>query len=202
MNHLPRVKIMDAQDGILGLLFEEGKKNYRAFVEELDIHPKTVRLRLDELIQKGIVREEGRETWKRGKPLFYSLTEKGEETTINTLLDNLNEVLKTTERMLSKILSEPATIEKWRKAVREIPLGIKITENMSLEEAHSIAKEEMDRIYGPLTRNLWLMHQIIIIIKTLGSKFPYKKEVFIHVNKEGGVHIIPKALLKEKGLQV
>ena len=110
---------MDVEQRMLRVLFEEGKKmKYRSIVYA-GIHPNMAREQLDKLIQKGLVKEEGRENWKRGKPLFYSLTEKGEETLFNTALESLNETLKITEKMLGKFLLKPDLIKNWRKAAWE-----------------------------------------------------------------------------------
>jgi predicted transcriptional regulator len=198
------VKIMDVEQKILRLLFEEEKKmNYRSIVD-VGIHPNIARRRLDKLIKKGLVKEEGRGNWKRGKPLFYSLTKKGEETLFNTVLENLNETLKITERMLGNLLSKPNLIKKWRRAVREKEYreAQKLTEDMPIEERILIAKEETDKIYGPLMKSLWLMHQIVI-----RTSFPEpivgameKQNMFIMITKKHGVYMIPEWILKEKGV--
>lgn len=192
------VKIMDAEQKILRALFEEGKKNYRSIWIDLEIHPNVARQRLDKLIKNGLVKEEGRKNWKRGKPLFYYLTEKGEETLFNMLLENLNETLKITERMLGNVLSKPDIIENWRKATfkKSCLDPMKITENMPIEGVISLTNEMIDKLYGPLTKSLWLMHQIVI--KALSpTHAPKNENMFIRVTETDGIYMIPEALLKE-----
>jgi len=128
--------------------------------------------------------------------LFYSLRKKGKQITLNMLLDDLNEALKTTERMIGKFLSEPKRIEKWQKATREKFLEIKINEDMPLGKRISRVTEEMKKIYGPLTRNVWLIHQIIV--KVIG--IPYLREFYIGAFVEDdhvSIEIIPKKIVEE-----
>lgn len=77
--------------------------------------------------------------------------------------------------------------------IREKP--IKITEDMPLETARSLAKEQINKIYGPLTKSLWFMHQIII--KAM-LPLPSKGDVLIRVNEEGEVYMVPEAYVSVK----
>lgn len=188
---------MDVEQKILRVLFEDGRMNYRSIVD-LGIHPNIARRELDRLKEKGFVKEEGREIWKRGKPLFYCLTEKGEETFFNMTLESLNETLKIIERMLGKLLSKPDRIEKWREIAHEkwFREPMKITESMPLEEIISLAKEKDDKISGPLKRVLWLIHRIVIKVWAPIPMLPKNENMFIRITERGGIWMIPEAVLR------
>ena len=62
---------------LLLALSENKKITFRNIQDKTKISPRIIRRYLDQLISRRLVNEEGRENWKHGKKLYYSLTEKG-----------------------------------------------------------------------------------------------------------------------------
>jgi predicted ArsR family transcriptional regulator len=188
---------MDAQTRILKLLFEKKKMNYRD-ITDTGIHPNVARRELDQLIRKRLVKEEGRENWKRGKKLFYSLTEKGRTAYIHVAFDAVDKALRDVKEISDVILLDPKKLEEWRKMSNEAFYAIKITENMPLEERIKTFKTEHERIYGPLNESYKNLHAIICQL----SFPPQLRNVpmFIGFTKKGGLYFIPNEFIKEKGL--
>lgn len=171
-------------------------------IVDLGIRRNTARLKLDKLIRRRLVHEEGRENWKQGKKLWYSLTEKGKKECMCIALNNLNESFKVVEKLTAELLSAPSRLEEWRKMSREAFFDVKITEDMPLEERFKRFNEYTEEWYGALRRALRSMHEIFIKIClpfAILKAFP-DADYFIRINTRGGVHIIPEAIIKEKGL--
>jgi len=62
---------------LLLALFNNEKTTFSNIQDKTKISPRIIRRYLDQLISRRLVNEEGRENWKRGKKLYYSLTGKG-----------------------------------------------------------------------------------------------------------------------------
>lgn len=190
------------------LYFQNEKMNFRSIIVELnrlrhgtDTHPKTARAMLDRLIKRGLIKEEGRTSWKRGKRLWYSLTEKGKIKFMYEAMERVNEGLRVMKEFSDRLLAEKAKLEEWRTASLEAILNVPITEDMPLEERNSRVLAEEKRSFGLLTETYKNLHNLMIqvFLWKPGANFtPNPKKFFIGFTKYGGLYFIPAELLKEQ----
>jgi DNA-binding PadR family transcriptional regulator len=184
---------MDVQIRILELLFEKKKMNYRDITDS-GIHPNIARRELDKLIRKRLVIEEGRENWKRGKKLFYSLTKKGRETYIHAVFDSASKALKAIQQITDIMLSDPKQLIDWKKARFSRIKALKTSEPKTVEELNV----EMYQIHGPLHEGYKNLHKIILLL-SLPPEL-YTVPMFIGITEKDSLYLIPNQLIEDAHL--
>ena len=65
----------------------------------------------DELVTRELIREEGRENWKRGKKLEYSLTDKGRMHLVRGSLENL----ETVDKAITQMYATPQRLQELQR---------------------------------------------------------------------------------------
>lgn len=167
------------QTQILKALFEKERMNYRE-ITYLGINPHATRRELDGLVHEGLIKEEGREKWKQGKKLFYSLTEKGRAEYIRQAFDTLNKTLIDIKEISDAILSDPEKLEEWKKISRKV----RFMDNHAYN------------IYEPLHESYKNLH---IIIHLLSLPPPLHHVPMFIGMVDGSICFIPNDFLEEKG---
>jgi predicted ArsR family transcriptional regulator len=197
--------MVSKEQTILIALLKSEKITFRALQKGTKISPRILKHYLDWLLKKNLIKKEEVAQGKRGMPHLYSLTEKGREESVHAAFESLNEntrALNQSFQVISelsdKILSTPDLFEEWRRASGEAMLNVEITESMSLEERIKKMETESMRIYGPLKESYKNMHRLICQLVLWKSPIDPMK-VFIGFTSQGGLHMIPAAILKEKG---
>jgi DNA-binding PadR family transcriptional regulator len=186
---------------ILEILMQ-GKIHFRRILDRSRKHNLTVRAALSRLIKHGFVREEGRQGWKRGKKLWYSLTEKGREKLLDEALKRVDESLRLLVSITSKLVAEKAMPEDWRKASREAVLNVKFTEDMPIEEwIQKVLDADKTMLLKECYKN---MHRLIceVFLWKLKEFAPesFDPAKFFIGFPQGGLYFIHVQFLKEKGL--
>jgi len=97
---------------ILMALFEKGKLNFRGVWNHGKLSPRAAQRHLKDLVQQGLVLEQSRKNWKRGKKLSYSLTTKGKEKLAKNALGALNPLLERIKKLIEVYLSDPTPLRK------------------------------------------------------------------------------------------
>jgi predicted transcriptional regulator len=117
---------------ILVELLMSKKMNYQQIVD-LGFNRNTARKMLDNLLENKLIVEEGRKTWKHGKPLWYSLSSKGYEKAtslavndLNQNLANVNRSLKLLDEIVEALTDSPEKMEKWSDLMHKKLLDSKI----------------------------------------------------------------------------
>ena len=142
-------------DSILPALNETQTMNYQQIVN-LGIRRQDARKRLDKLIQRGLVKEEGRENWKHGKSLHYSLTKKGQALYFSESIRDVENYLEVIRKILKTWRDDPTLIREWRSNLIE-----------------SIPDLEIFRRNNavPVKDDQYTTDQIILAVEELWNKF-------------------------------
>ena len=188
---------------ILKELLKQDKMHYRELVDITGLHPNTVRRELDSFIKQGLVREEGRENWKRGKKLWYSLTEKGKKECFRTSLNDFTQSLNVIKEITTQMLSEPLKLEEWRETGRRAIQDITGAKDLTLEKRFQQSMKKREAYFGTFRKALRDMHKISLNLapskvreslslnlapsKTCRSLFG---EVYINVTEEGIINVV------------
>jgi len=158
---------------------------------------------LNDLITKKLVHEEGRENWKRGKKLWYSLTKKGREYFYRQALKDVAEALKQVHN-LTKHLSNTEKLSELRAFLHQP--SILDSENEALRNGTLTLEQVLKRFEarsrttrGLLTESLKTIYGIFLEV----SLRPFEgRDLVMGITKEGYVCLIPIGSLKEHGLGV
>jgi predicted ArsR family transcriptional regulator len=153
---------------ILRALSTRGKLNFQQVVN-LGINRKTARKRLDALMARKFVTEQGERKRHSGRPLIYSLTAKGKKEALRLTLKNLNQSmmmfkdsLEAVTVMVPKVIgSSPEFMEDYRL---EIEKALSPDDEASREsEEHASRESESFRkqLGAPLIRSYALMQNLL-----------------------------------------
>lgn len=189
---------------ILLTLCEKRKLNKRSLDDDTGLHPKITQNHLKKLIKEGYIHEEGRESWKRGKKIFYSLTAEGKEQLITAAGELLNPTFRTIQRITEVIASKPNELERFRAFLKENPPFPQPTEEEDkigsyFKETIDQYLEDIERIKGPLRDAFVTMFRIYLEVWGPRKPSGELQDVAVTLTKEGYVDTIPIALLKKHG---
>jgi predicted ArsR family transcriptional regulator len=162
------------------------------------------RARLDALIENQIIREDNREQWKRGRKLWFVLTEKGKSVLLEKTLSSVKESLETVGVLVSGMLSEPEKLVEWKKTGQKAVRNIVKAEDLTLEEKIQQTMKTRDVYFGTFRRALWKMHQISLnFAPSKISQIPLG-EVYVHVTERGVINVVSEdeLLLRAPDIQV
>jgi predicted ArsR family transcriptional regulator len=180
-------------DEILSALLEQDRMDYQEICN-LGIRRQDARVRLDGLKKKGFVLEEGRKKWKRGKKLFYSLTEKGREECFRQALDNIKQGLEDLERITASLFSDPKRLVVWRNSAKEAIRKIAKNDRIPLQKRVELTATVREESFGSLRNALRTMHQISLKLfapsKMLEIIEKLNEDVYLQVKENGIINTI------------
>jgi DNA-binding MarR family transcriptional regulator len=187
---------------ILLALAEKERMTYQQIVD-LRLRRADARKILNDLIKKKLVHEEGRENWKRGRKLWYTLTKKGRQYFWTQTLNDVAEALKHVHD-LTKHLSNPERLSELRAFLHQP--SVLDSENEALKNGKLTLEQVLERFEarsrktrGLLTESLKAIYGIYLEM----SLRPFEgRDLVMGITKEGYVCLIPIASLKEHGLGV
>jgi DNA-binding MarR family transcriptional regulator len=129
---------------ILALLFEKGQICFQeVYLAEICGNRNTLHKKLIELEGRGFVKKKNAK--KRGRKVFFSLTEKGEDKYLHLAADELTTAFKTAEKILTQIRKDPARIEKWRERREEAFFSLEIPGDMSIDQRTHAVREHVQQ---------------------------------------------------------
>jgi len=176
---------------VLLSILKDGKTTFRNLQKAIKISPRSLRRYLNRLVQRKLVKEEGKQGWKRGKKLEYSLTEKGRQECVEVALENVSKSLEVMNTITSQMFSEPQKLAAWREEARHtihtiagadtLPLGEKIRQTMKIREAY----------FGPFRRALRTMHLIALkLFRPRAASGTLVGDVYILINEKGVIEAV------------
>lgn len=187
---IPLLGVKTMVDSILLALLENDTMTYQQIVD-LGIRRQNARKRLDNLIQQGLIREEGRKDWKHGKKLWYSLTDNGREECFRLAADNLNEGIKAISTILRLMEQNPSRFEEWRQKVQTAVQNTVKTEELTLEEKVEQARKIRDTNFSTFRNALKIMQDISLKLFAPRSVTENMSDgVYLHVSKNGVMEVL------------
>ena len=146
---------------------------------------------MNNLIQQGLVGEEGREDWKRGKKLWYSLTENGREECFRQAADNVREAIKGINEILKFMEQNPVRFEEWRNKVQTAVRNAAKAKETTLEDKIEQTQKIRDTNFGAFRNALRIMHDISLKLFAPSSEVENMSNgVFLHVHKNGYIEVL------------
>jgi predicted ArsR family transcriptional regulator len=177
-------------DDILLALLENDTMTYQQIVD-LGIRRQNARARLDNFIHQGLVREDGRDDWKRGKKLLYSLTDNGREECFRLAADNLNEGIKAISTILILMEQNPSRFEEWREKVQTAVQNAAKGEELTLEGKVEQARKIRDTNFGAFRNALKIMHGISLSLFAPRAVMENMSGgVYLHVSENGVIDVL------------
>ena len=177
-------------DDILLALLENDTMTYQQIVD-LGIRRQNARARIDNLIHQGLVREDGRNDWKRGKKLWYSLTDNGREECFRLAADNLNEGIKAISTILTLMEQNPSRFEEWRDKVQTAVQNAAKGEELTLEEKVEQARKIRDTNFSAFRNALKIMHGISLkLFAPRAVMENMSGGVYLHVSENGVIDVL------------
>jgi hypothetical protein len=140
---------LDARTRILKALFQRQKVNYLSMVMDEGIHRNIARREMDKLEADGLIAKEGSGRGKRGKPLFYFLTEKGFDEYLHKAFESLDIALDDVAVITKGLLSDPEKLKAWANV--EWERFFERTDAI-LDEAERCDTPLVDAIFGEIER--------------------------------------------------
>ncbi len=187
---IPLLGVKTMVDSILLALLENDTMTYQQIVD-LGIRRQNARKRLDNLIQQGLIREEGRKDWKHGKKLWYSLTDNGREECFRLAADNLNEGIKAINTILRLMERNPSRFEEWRQKVQTAVQNVAKAEELTLEEKVEQARKIRDTNFSAFRNTLKIMHDISLKLFAPRSVTEnMSNSVYLHVSENGVIDVL------------
>lgn len=194
---------MDKEDSDQIMLALFDKKMTYADIARLIRQRKKARLVLNDLIEKQLISEEGRENWKHGKKLWYSLTEEGKMEYLRIAFVSIEENLKVIDRIISQTLSEPQKLEEWHEKIQTAIRDVAKAEELTLEEKIQRTMNIRDTHFGSFRTALRNMQQISLKLAPLTVKRTIIGDAYLHVNQNGVIDVLSEdELLKHPDITV
>jgi DNA-binding HxlR family transcriptional regulator len=195
---------------ILLSVLQKGKTTFRKLQKATNISPKTLKQRLKLLVRRKLVKEEGRKSWKRGKKLEYSLTEKGRQEWFNVAFQDVNKNLELINTIVSQMLSKPQELAARREEARHIvhttaagaevlPLeeAAERLEELFKKDKNSVLEEKIQQImkikdayFGPFRKALRNMHSIAFKLAPQATSRTLVGGVYILVTEKGVINAV------------
>jgi predicted ArsR family transcriptional regulator len=177
-------------DNVLLALLENERVTYQQIVD-LGIRRQNARARLDNLIHQGLIREDGRNDWKRGKKLWYSLTDNGREECFRLAADNLNEGIKAISTILILMEQNPSRFEEWREKVQTAVQNAAKGKELTLEEKVEQARKIRDTNFSTFRNALKIMHGISLSLFAPRAVMENMSGgVYLHVSENGVIDVL------------
>ncbi len=177
-------------DSILLALLENDTMTYQQIVDT-GIRRQNARTKLDNLIQQGLIHEEGRDNWKHGKKLHYRLTDNGREECFRQAADNLNEGIKAINTILTLMEQNPNRFEEWRQKVQTAVQNAAKTEKLTLEEKVEQTRKIRDTNFSAFRNALKIMQDISLKLFVPRSVMENMSGgVYLHVSKNGVIEVL------------
>jgi len=196
-----KAKILEALAGTERKTFQDivGPKND---INHEKLNRNTVRKKLDELLDKRLIKEVNKKKWRKGQKLWFSITAEGEKRILNESVAAAAESLKKVRDLTARIAQQDP--EKLNVLRRHLRKAKEDEEDQKKLEKGTLPLEEYLRRFeertkdDPLRESLKTIYDIYLKVNSLPHQIP-KEGFAMTILEKGSVCLIPVALLRKRG---